>query len=88
MLRNREEKNERVKDEAYYVERSKYVIDKTKGLSLVAKVGVEGGGTYKIQTSGFDDEEKRNHTYGGMYARCKEGSSEEENIVGKCFVST
>ena len=47
MLRKREEKKEKVKDEAYYVERLEEVRSKKKGLSLVAKGSVDGDGTYK-----------------------------------------
>ena len=46
MLRKREEKKERVKDEVHYVDRLEEVRAKTKGLSLVAKGGVEGDETY------------------------------------------
>lgn len=87
MLRKRQEKKERDKYEAYYVERLEEVRAETKGLSLVVKGGVEGDGTYQIWSSGSNDQEMRNPTHGAMYARFREGGLEEENITRKCFVS-
>ena len=88
MLRKREEKKERVKDEAYYVERIEEVRERTKGMSLVAKISGDGDGTYQIWSSRSDEEEVRNPTHGTMYARYEDESLDEEKLNGKCFVST
>ena len=48
MLRKRDEKKNKVKDEAYYVKRLEEVRAKAKGLSLVAKGVDEEDGMYQI----------------------------------------
>ena len=50
MLRKKEEKKEKVKDEAYYSEKIEEIRAKTKGVSLVAKgeTDNEESGTYQI----------------------------------------
>ena len=50
MLRMREEKKDKVKDEAYYVERLEEVRERTKGMSLEANGSGNGDG--KIWSSG------------------------------------
>ena len=56
MLRKRDEKRIKIKDEAYYVERLEEVHEKAKGLSLVDKGMDDDEGTYQIWSSGSDDE--------------------------------
>ena len=51
MLRKRDEKKNKVKYEAYYMERLEEVREKAKGLSLVAKGADEEDGTYQILSS-------------------------------------
>lgn len=46
MLRKKEEKNEKFKDETYYVERLEEIRSQTKNLSLVDKVNDEEDETY------------------------------------------
>ena len=46
MLRKKEEKKNRVKDEAYYVEKLEEVQTKAKGMSLVARGESEEDGMY------------------------------------------
>ena len=48
MLRKKEEKKERVKDEAYCVERLEEVRARTEGMSLIDKGSVDGDDTYQI----------------------------------------
>ena len=57
MLRKKDDRNNKVKDEAYYVEKLEEVRAKAKGLSLVARGEAEEDGTYQIWSSGSDDEE-------------------------------
>ncbi|KAL7592770.1 hypothetical protein Lser_V15G32250 [Lactuca serriola] len=86
MLRKKEEKKEKVKDEAYYSEKIEELRAKTKGVSLVAKgeTAEEESGTYQIWSFGSDDEEMRHPTHGAMFASFEDC---EENISGRCFVS-
>ena len=51
MLRKKEEKKNKVKDEAYHMERLEEVRAKAKGISLVAKGEQEEDGTYQIWSS-------------------------------------
>lgn len=60
MLRKREEKKEKVKDEAYYVAKWEEVKVKTKDISFVSRGTGEEEGTYQIWSSRPDDEEMRN----------------------------
>ena len=71
MLRKREEKKDRVKDEAYYVEWLEEVRTRMKAMYLVAKESVDGDGTYQIWSSGSDDEEIRKPTHGFIYEKYK-----------------
>ena len=82
MLRKKEEKKEKVKDEAYYSEKIEELRAKTKGVSLVAKgeTTEEESGTYQIWSSGSDDEEMRHPTHGAMFASFDDC---EENISGR-----
>ncbi|XP_052621484.1 uncharacterized protein LOC128127138 [Lactuca sativa] len=86
MLRKKEEKKEKIKDEAYYSEKIEEIRAKTKGVSLVAKgeTDDEKSGTYQIWSSGSDDEEMRHPTHGAMLASFENC---EEEISGRCFVS-
>ena len=86
MLRKKEEKKEKVKDEAYYSEKIEELHAKTKGVSLVAKgeSDDEESGTYQIWSSGSDDEEMRHPTHGAMFTSFEDC---EEDISGRCFVS-
>ena len=86
MLHKRDEKKNKLKDEAYYVERLEEVHAKAKGLSLVAKGMYEDESTYQIWSSGSDDEEAQNPTHGAMFSMHED--EEEEKIIGKWFIST
>nr|KAJ0207989.1 hypothetical protein LSAT_V11C500266000 [Lactuca sativa] len=87
MLRKKEEKKSKVKDEAYYSEKIEELRAKTKGMSLVSKGEYDEGesGTYQIWSSGSDDEEMRHPTHGAMFASFEENC--EEDVSGRCFVS-
>ncbi|XP_052623760.1 uncharacterized protein LOC111907064 [Lactuca sativa] len=89
MLRKKDEKKSKVKDEAYYAEKLEEVRAKEKGLSLVAKGEMDNdeSGTYQIWSSGSDDEEMRHLTHSAMFASFEKNSEEEEEISGHCFVS-
>ncbi|XP_023757080.2 uncharacterized protein LOC111905620 [Lactuca sativa] len=65
MLRNKEEKKNKNKDEAYYMEKLEEVREKAKGVSLVARRESEDeeSGTYQIWSSSSDDEERRKVAY-------------------------
>ncbi|XP_052622677.1 uncharacterized protein LOC111903599 [Lactuca sativa] len=68
MLRKKEEKKNRNKDETYYVEKLEEVREKAKGLSLVARRESEDeeSGTYQIWSFGSDVEEMRHPTHGAI----------------------
>ena len=85
MLRKKEEKNNKVKDEAYYVEKLEEVRTKAKGMPLVARGESEEDGTYHIWSSGFNDEEMRNLTHGAMFSQFEE--DEDEMVNGCCFMT-
>ena len=85
MLRKKDEKKNKVKDEAYYTESQEEVRAKAKGMYLVAKGEQKEDGTYQIWSSGSDDDEMRNPTHGAMCAKCEDDYDEE--IIGQCFVS-
>ncbi|XP_023768575.1 uncharacterized protein LOC111917153 [Lactuca sativa] len=89
MLRKKDERKNKVKDEAYYAEKLEMVRAKAKNLSLVAKGANEDEeGTYQIWSSRSDDEEMRNPTHGAMFAKMEEESEEEAyEVHGRCFVS-
>ena len=57
ILRKKEEKEERVKNEAYYEEKLEEIQSRTKGVSLVARAGDEEDETYQIWSSRSDDDE-------------------------------
>ncbi|XP_023761595.1 uncharacterized protein LOC111910032 [Lactuca sativa] len=69
MLRKKEEKKNRVKNEAYYAEKLEEVREKAKSLSLVARGENEDeeSGTHQIWSSGSGDEEMRHPTHGAMF---------------------
>ena len=48
MLRKKEEKKERVKDKAFYVEKLEDIRSRTKGVSLISRGDDEEEGTYQI----------------------------------------
>ncbi|XP_023752546.1 uncharacterized protein LOC111900907 [Lactuca sativa] len=88
MLSKKDEKKNKVKDEAYYAERLEEVPAKAKKLSLVAMGEQEDDGTYQVWSSGSDDEEMRNPTHGAMFAKMEEEYDEEAyKVKGRCFVS-
>ncbi|XP_052619531.1 uncharacterized protein LOC111895070 [Lactuca sativa] len=89
MLRKKDEKKSKVKDEAYYAEKLEEVRRKGKWLSLVEKGEMENdeSGTYQIWSSGSDDEEMKHSTHGAMFASFEKNGDEEEEISGHCFVS-
>nr|KAJ0213712.1 hypothetical protein LSAT_V11C400159680 [Lactuca sativa] len=66
MLRKREEKKNRVKYEAYYLERHEEIRAKTKGVSLVGKGSGEEDGTYQIWSSRSDNGEMQNSMHGAI----------------------
>lgn len=89
MLRKKEEKNERVKDEAYYAEKLEEVRSRAKGVSLIVRGDDEEEGTYQIWSFGSDDDEMRNLNHGAMYVKLEEGEKDEEyEITGRGFVLT
>ncbi|XP_023745018.1 uncharacterized protein LOC111893181 [Lactuca sativa] len=85
MHRKKDEKKNRIKDEAYYVERLEEMRTKAKNLYLVAEGEHENDGTYQIWSSGSDDEEMCNPKHGAMYTKLEEDSDEE--VKSRCFVS-
>ena len=89
MLRKKDEKKSKVKDEAYYAEKLEEVRAKAKGLSLVAKGEMDDdeSGTYQIWSSGSDDEEMRHPTHGAMFASFEEINKEEVSYdhQGTCY---
>lgn len=56
MLRKKEEKKEKVKEKAYYVKRLQEVCAQTKNHSFMDKGTEDREGTYKIWSSGSNDE--------------------------------
>ncbi|XP_023738187.1 uncharacterized protein LOC111886187 [Lactuca sativa] len=85
MLRKKDEKKNKVKNESYYDERLEEVRAKAKGMSLVAIGEGEDDGTYQIWSFGSDDEQMCNPTHGTMYARFVE--KDEEVVTGRSFVT-
>lgn len=90
MLRKKEEKKEKVKDEAYYAKRLEEVPVQPKNLSLLAKGGGDDDdaddGTYQIWSSGSDDEEMCHPTPGVMFAKHVGDLSSKNGMVGDEFV--
>lgn len=103
-VKKKEEKQEKVKDGAYYDMKIKDLKAKSKNLSLVEKNMNEDNGTYQIWSCGSDEEEIRHPMHCVMFARhlgveklvregfesdCKEESADrEENFEGHCFMET
>ena len=56
MLKKKEEKRDKIKDEAYYALKIEELMKKSKNLSLVVKNMNEDDGKYQIWSSGSDDE--------------------------------
>ncbi|XP_023737287.1 uncharacterized protein LOC111885248 [Lactuca sativa] len=86
MLKKKEEKMNRVKDEAYYSKNLEELRAKSKGMLLVARGEYEDEIKYQIWSSGSDDEEMINLTHGAMFVKFEE--DEDEKIIGRCFVLT
>ncbi|XP_023733619.1 uncharacterized protein LOC111881461 [Lactuca sativa] len=88
MLRKKDERKNKIKNEAYYAEKLEEVREKTKNMSLVARGEQEEDGTYQIWSSGSDDEEMQNPTHRAMYAKLEEDSDDEKyELKGRCFIS-
>lgn len=64
MLKKKEEKKEKVKDEAYYAMKMKKPKEKSKNHSLVAENLNEDEGIYQIWVSRSDDNEVRHPMHG------------------------
>lgn len=69
MLRKKEKKKEKVKDEAYSSMKIEEIHVKSKNLSLVEKNSNDEDGTYQIWSFGSDDDEMCRPTNGVMYAK-------------------
>ena len=83
MLRKKEEKKAKVKDEAYYAKRLEEVHDQTKNHSLMDKGGDDSDTNYQIWSSGYDDEEIRHPTHGVLFEKYEEGGFGEKSLFGK-----
>lgn len=66
MLKKKEEKQDKVKDEAYYAMKIQELRAKSKNLSLVVRNLREDKGTYRIWSLESDDEEMCHSTHTGV----------------------
>ncbi|XP_042751473.1 uncharacterized protein LOC111903530 [Lactuca sativa] len=80
MLKKQEEKNEKVKEEAYYAMKIEELQEKSKNLSMVAKNSTVEDGIYQIWSYGSDDEEMHHPTHEVMYAKHYGDHSEEKSM--------
>lgn len=83
MLRKKEEKNGKVKDETYYAITIEELRAMSKNLFLVAKDSNDDDGTYQIWSSGFDDEYIRHPTHGVMYEKHVVDDSSDKSMFGE-----
>lgn len=71
MLQKKEEKKEKVNDEAYYAKRFEEVLAETKNLPLMAKGCDDSTDSYHIWSSRSDDEEMCHPTHGVLFTKRK-----------------
>lgn len=67
MLKKKEGKQDKLKDEEYYTTKIEELKEKSKKLSLVEKGVYEDESTYQIWSYISDDEEMCNPSHGAMF---------------------
>lgn len=81
MLKKKEGKQDKLKDEEYYTTKIEELKEKSKKLSLVEKGVYEDESTYQIWSYISDDEEMCNPSHGAMFVEYDRDVQEDENLV-------